>query len=72
VGLVAVEQAIAELIFQLVLLPFRIFWWAFKRDFGLDEPTVAREKAKDAHRRPPAPTVWDPELDGPESCQPGS
>jgi hypothetical protein len=72
VGIVAVEEAIAELIFELVLLPFRIFWWAFKRDFGLDEPAVSSEKPKGSHRPPPTPTVWDRELDGPDSCQRGS
>jgi hypothetical protein len=60
-----VEQALAELIFRLVLLPFQLFWWAFKRDFGLDEPPVASEKAKRAHHPAPARSVWDPELDGP-------
>jgi hypothetical protein len=61
---IAVEQALAELIFRLVLLPFQLFWWAFKRDFGLDEPAVPRKKAKGAHHPAPAPSVWDPQLDG--------
>ena len=36
-GGIAMEQCIEELVVRLLLLPFQLFWWAFKHDFGLLE-----------------------------------
>jgi hypothetical protein len=57
-----------ELVVLLIIsLPFRIFWWAFKHDFGLlEESPVTRNKVF-AIRHPSSPqSLWDRELDGPE------
>jgi hypothetical protein len=52
-------------------LPFRIFWRAFKHDFGLTEQAPeTRMKAAQISRPPSGQGLWDRELDGPELSEP--
>jgi hypothetical protein len=37
---------VEELVLQLVLLPFRLFWWTFKHDLGLLEEKPARHTGR--------------------------
>ena len=62
------DQAIAEFFFEIFLLPFRIFWWAIKHDLGLlEDSPVSSKKSQSSQHHPPSPTVWDQDLDGPNS-----
>lgn len=55
-----------ELLWLILTLPFRIFWWALKRDLGvLEEPPATSSKPPNSSTSSP-PTVWDRELDGPD------
>jgi hypothetical protein len=55
-----------ELVWVILTLPFRIFVWAIQRDFGLlEEPPATRNEAPNSSAAS-LPTVWDPELDGPD------
>jgi hypothetical protein len=55
-----------DILLFILTLPLRIFWWAFKKDFGLlDEPPATNNKAPNTPPSSP-PTLWDRELDGPD------
>lgn len=56
-------QLLLEVLFELLLMPFRILWWAFKAEFGLLEtPKPTKPAPPDPSTQPTA--VWDRELDG--------
>jgi hypothetical protein len=63
--------AVDQIIFELLLLPFRLFWWAFKHDFGLLEEPPERAGKSARIGRPTRPHgIWDRDLDGPELIEP--
>ncbi len=62
----AIAELVFDLCFRIFLLPFRIFWWAFQKDFGLLEaPLPNIKKASKSSVPPSSMTVWDREIDGP-------
>ncbi len=65
-----IEQFTVRLIIILLLLPFRLFWWAFKHDFGLLEKPPEKNKPHGFALPPSTSPVWDRELDGADSGRP--
>jgi hypothetical protein len=66
------SELTARIVLLIVMLPFRIFWWAIKHDLGLlDEPPMAASKPPVPPHAPTPPTLWDRELDGSGLGSPG-
>ena len=63
-GGIAMEQCIEELVVRLLLLPFQLFWWAFKHDFGLLETPQEIPRKPGPALSSSTPVLWDRELDG--------
>jgi len=60
------DATMDELVWLILTLPLRFFWWALQRDLGLLEaPPATSDKARTSSPSSP-PTVWDLELDGPD------
>ena len=63
-----VSEMIGLILLQIVIAPFRIFWWAIKHDLGLLEKPPSTHVKASGSPRPSAPaTLWDRELDGPDT-----
>jgi hypothetical protein len=58
------EHVDPRLLLLLLLLPFRLFWWAFKHDFDLSDKPPKVSKPDASALSTSASPVRDKELDG--------